>query len=77
LPCRGWLNIRLSDPFSIKILFAGICACQTENTKCIPGAPPEGTDEDTLQKFKDQLNDKGILTTIRTNRGLDIYAAGC
>jgi len=35
----------------------------------------EGTDENTLQKFKDQLNDKGILTTIRASRGQDIYAA--
>jgi len=41
----------------------------------IPGTPLERTDENTLQKFKDQLNDKGILTTIRASRGLDIYAA--
>jgi 23S rRNA (adenine2503-C2)-methyltransferase len=41
----------------------------------IPGTPLEGTDENTLQKFKDELNDKGILTTIRASRGLDIYAA--
>ena len=41
----------------------------------IPGTPLEGTDENTLQKFKDQLNDKGILTTIRASRGQDIYAA--
>ena len=41
----------------------------------IPGTPLTGTDENTLQKFKDQLNDKGILTTIRASRGLDIYAA--
>jgi 23S rRNA (adenine2503-C2)-methyltransferase len=41
----------------------------------IPGTPLEATDEDTLQKFKDQLNDKGILTTIRASRGQDIYAA--
>lgn len=41
----------------------------------IPGTPLEGTDENTLQKFKNQLNDKGILTTIRASRGLDIYAA--
>lgn len=41
----------------------------------IPGTPLEGTDETTLQKFKEQLNDKGILTTIRASRGLDIYAA--
>lgn len=41
----------------------------------IPGTPLEGTDENTLQKFKDRLNDKGILTTIRASRGQDIYAA--
>jgi 23S rRNA (adenine2503-C2)-methyltransferase len=41
----------------------------------IPGTPLEGTDEITLQRFKEQLNDKGILTTIRASRGLDIYAA--
>jgi 23S rRNA (adenine2503-C2)-methyltransferase len=41
----------------------------------IPGTPLEGTDEQTLQNFKDQLNEKGILTTIRASRGLDIYAA--
>ena len=41
----------------------------------IPGTPLEATDENTLQKFKEQLNDKGILTTIRSSRGLDIYAA--
>jgi 23S rRNA (adenine2503-C2)-methyltransferase len=41
----------------------------------IPGTPLEGTDENTLQKFKETLNDKGILTTIRASRGQDIYAA--
>jgi len=41
----------------------------------IPGTPLEGTDEQTLQNFKDQLNNKGILTTIRASRGQDIYAA--
>ena len=41
----------------------------------IPGTPLQATDETTLQAFKDQLNNKGILTTIRASRGLDIYAA--
>jgi 23S rRNA (adenine2503-C2)-methyltransferase len=41
----------------------------------IPGTPLKATDEETLQAFKDQLNNKGILTTIRASRGLDIYAA--
>jgi 23S rRNA (adenine2503-C2)-methyltransferase len=41
----------------------------------IPGTPLGGTDEQTLQLFKDKLNDKGILTTVRASRGQDIYAA--
>ncbi len=41
----------------------------------IPDTPLEGTNEETLQKFKDALNAKGITTTIRASRGQDIYAA--
>ncbi len=41
----------------------------------IPDTPLEETDEQTLQDFKEQLNKKGILTTIRASRGQDIYAA--
>ncbi|HNW49850.1 MAG TPA: 23S rRNA (adenine(2503)-C(2))-methyltransferase RlmN [Prolixibacteraceae bacterium] len=41
----------------------------------IPGTPLNSTNENQLQEFKDQLNKKGILTTIRASRGQDIYAA--
>jgi 23S rRNA (adenine2503-C2)-methyltransferase len=41
----------------------------------VPGTPLQGTDEETLQWFKDELNNKGLLTTIRASRGQDIYAA--
>ncbi|MDA3817263.1 MAG: 23S rRNA (adenine(2503)-C(2))-methyltransferase RlmN [Prolixibacteraceae bacterium] len=41
----------------------------------IPGTPLEKTDESRLQQFKDELNNKGFLTTIRASRGQDIYAA--
>jgi len=41
----------------------------------VPGTPLKGTDEETLQWFKDELNKKGLLTTIRASRGQDIYAA--
>lgn len=41
----------------------------------IPGTPLEKTDEQRLQRFKDELNNKGLLTTIRASRGQDIYAA--
>ena len=41
----------------------------------IPNTPLKGTDEATLQGFKEALNDKNITTTIRSSRGQDIYAA--
>ena len=41
----------------------------------IPGTPLEAPGEETIQEFKKQLNDKGIITTIRASRGQDIWAA--
>lgn len=41
----------------------------------IPDTPLKGTDENTLQEFKEGLEKKGITTTIRASRGQDIYAA--
>ncbi|HOO83219.1 MAG TPA: 23S rRNA (adenine(2503)-C(2))-methyltransferase RlmN [Prolixibacteraceae bacterium] len=41
----------------------------------IPGTPLNPSNENRLQEFKDALNKKGILTTIRASRGQDIYAA--
>ncbi len=41
----------------------------------VPGTPLKSTDEKTILHFKEKLNQKGILTTIRASRGQDIYAA--
>ncbi|MGB4540444.1 MAG: putative dual-specificity RNA methyltransferase RlmN [Bacteroidetes bacterium ADurb.Bin123] len=41
----------------------------------IPETPLQGSDDTVLGEFKDMLNAKGILTTVRASRGLDIYAA--
>ncbi len=41
----------------------------------IPGTPLKGTDEKSLMRFKEALNAKGIITTIRASRGQDIDAA--
>ncbi len=41
----------------------------------VPGTPLVSPDEETITHFKNQLNDKGIFTTIRASRGQDIYAA--
>jgi 23S rRNA (adenine2503-C2)-methyltransferase len=41
----------------------------------VPGTPLPATGEESLQQFKDALNARGLLTTIRASRGQDIYAA--
>jgi len=41
----------------------------------IPDSPLVGTEEKTLEEFKNALNKKNVLTTIRASRGQDIFAA--
>jgi 23S rRNA (adenine2503-C2)-methyltransferase len=41
----------------------------------IPGSQYESPDMETTIRFKEKLNDKGILTTVRASRGEDIQAA--
>ncbi len=41
----------------------------------IPGSQFNSPDQETTIKFKESLNNKGILTTIRASRGVDIQAA--
>lgn len=41
----------------------------------VPNAPLEGADEASLVRFRDALNAKGIIATIRQSRGIDIEAA--
>lgn len=41
----------------------------------IPDSPLIGTGERRLEVFRDALNDNGIVTTIRSSRGQDIFAA--
>lgn len=40
-----------------------------------PETPFKSPDEQTILQFKDALNGKGILATVRASRGEDIYAA--
>jgi len=41
----------------------------------IPNTPLEGSSEGAIKLFQEQLNQKGITTTIRASRGQDIFAA--
>ncbi len=41
----------------------------------IPDSPMQGCTHETMMWFSEQLNKKGITTTVRRSRGEDIYAA--
>jgi len=41
----------------------------------IPDSPLKGSNDATIMEFKEALNRKGILTTVRASRGQDIFAA--
>jgi len=41
----------------------------------IPDSPLRGSSDEKIKWFSDQLNKKGLTTTIRRSRGEDIYAA--
>jgi 23S rRNA (adenine2503-C2)-methyltransferase len=57
-------------------LLAGLkCRINLIRFHPVPGTPLKSPDEETIQRFKDMLNQKGIFTTIRASRGQDIYAA--
>jgi 23S rRNA (adenine2503-C2)-methyltransferase len=59
----------------VRILSGIRCRINLIRFHPIPGTPLQATNEETLQWFKDELNNRGILTTIRASRGQDIYAA--
>ncbi|HJX71625.1 MAG TPA: 23S rRNA (adenine(2503)-C(2))-methyltransferase RlmN [Bacteroidales bacterium] len=41
----------------------------------VPGIPFKSSEDDTILRFRNSLSGKGIITTIRASRGLDILAA--
>ncbi len=58
-----------------KLLYGLSCRINLIRFHPVPGTILQGCDDDTLFGFKDMLNEKGILTTIRASRGRDIQAA--
>ncbi len=57
-------------------LLAGLkCRINLIRFHPVPGTPLKSPAEETILHFKNMLNEKGILTTIRASRGQDIYAA--
>jgi 23S rRNA (adenine2503-C2)-methyltransferase len=59
----------------VRILNGIECRINLIRFHAIPGTPLDGSDSETIAAFNHALNRKGILTTTRASRGLDIYAA--
>jgi 23S rRNA (adenine2503-C2)-methyltransferase len=59
----------------VKLLSGIRCRINLIRFHPVPGTPLESPDEETINNFRDHLNDKDIITTIRASRGQDIYAA--
>lgn len=59
----------------VKILAGIRCRINLIRFHPIPDTPLLGSDEQTILKFQEMLNDKGIVATIRASRGEDIFAA--
>ena len=59
----------------LKLLNGIKCRINLIHFHPIPNSPLKGSDFRRLEYFRDKLNDKGIVTTIRRSRGEDIFAA--
>lgn len=59
----------------LKILKGLDCRVNLIRFHAIPNIPLQSADNDTMNEFKDYLNQRGLTTTIRTSRGEDIFAA--
>ena len=72
---RGFNDSRKHVNELSRILHGIRCRINLIRFHPIPDTPLESPDEKTIQEFRQQLNDKGMLTTIRASRGQDIQAA--
>ncbi len=59
----------------VKLLSGIRCRINLIRFHPVPGTPLESPDEESINNFRDQLNDKDIIATVRASRGQDIYAA--
>ena len=59
----------------VRILNGITCRINLMRFHPVPDVPLQGSDEETIERFRQALNDKGIVSTVRRSRGLDIAAA--
>jgi 23S rRNA (adenine2503-C2)-methyltransferase len=69
-------NDSLSHAVELAGLLKGIpCRVNLIRYHAIPDIPLESADLRKMEIFRDKLNDRGVVCTIRLSRGEDIYAA--
>ncbi|WP_420186613.1 23S rRNA (adenine(2503)-C(2))-methyltransferase RlmN [Bacteroides pyogenes] len=59
----------------LKLLRGLDCRMNLIRFHAIPGVDLEGSDMETITRFRDYLTSHGLFTTIRASRGEDIFAA--
>ena len=70
------VNDSMGQANDVARLLSGLrCRVNLIRFHVIPGSPFQPSGEQTIQQFADALNRKGIITTIRQSRGIDIDAA--
>lgn len=70
------LNDTSAHVAAITKLLAGLkCRINIINFNSIPDSDLKGSDRMKMERFRDQLNDRGFTATIRNSKGGDIFAA--
>lgn len=70
------LNDSVEHAKELATLLTGIpCRVNLIRFHAIPGVPLESSDLARMESFREMLNRKGVVCTIRTSRGEDIFAA--
>lgn len=72
----GGLNDSLRHAEELVKLLKDIpCRVNLIRYHAIPNVPLESSSEEKMERFRDYLNNKGVICTIRASRGEDIFAA--
>lgn len=72
----GDLNDSLRHADELLKLLKGIpCRVNLIRYHAIPNVPLQSSSEEKMNRFRDYLNSKGLICTIRASRGEDIFAA--
>lgn len=72
---RG-VNDSLEDAAKLSDLLKGLdCRINLIRYHAIPGVPFQSSSDETIETFRDELNNLGLTATIRASRGEDVSAA--